>query len=238
MRTLIRKCCLILYAGETTLVQPLFAIVPSGLRSINGSSDVMGCTDPIVSDYNPLNGERIVSCLYDGGGYLTDHHVPTIQMNSTNWAANLVTIKRVRFNSMITFDHSLMTFQFREKVVVTSIYLDLFRCPSSGIGTPYIFVHGSESLHFEYNSRTLEGNSVFIMAHQVAQTNCECEMSTFVVRLHRQRFSVLHILINYLDTPNEWFHVGEVRFTNEPVPWRDLSSPIEVYCESYKPIPG
>ena len=69
-------------------------IIPAGLESVNGSDPTMGCTEPITS-----NG--MVSCMSNDTGFLTEENVPTIQMNTSNWASELVTIRRVGYNQQL-----------------------------------------------------------------------------------------------------------------------------------------
>ena len=206
-----------------------------GLRSVNGSDNRMGCTNPTV---NPSTGFTSCSSQYDTG-FLTDGNVPTINMSQPNWAADLVTIQR-GYTTEIPFDHALMTFQFSASVVVTTIYLDLFICPKSGIGAPHISVIGSMSLHLDYSSLdNSETDAADLLAiYQPRQTTCECRMSTVVVRIQEgeRLHPVLHILIYFPDYRQEWFHVGEVRFSDEPVPNEEPTG--GVWCESYRRIPG
>ena len=205
-------------------------IVPAGLESVNGSDPTMGCTEPITS-----NG--MVSCMSEDTGFLTDGNVPIIQMNTSDWASELVTIRRVGYNEQITFDHALMTFQFRERVAITIIYLDLLYCPYSGIEAPHITVYGSDSLTFRFNSYENEVNADFLVTYIPSHTSCKCRMVTVVLRIQQGEVphSVYHILV-YFAHYEQWMHVGEVRFSDAPVPRQ--SSRGDVFCDSYRPLPG
>ena len=218
--------------GDVTLVPTLSAIVPAGLKSVNGSDAAMGCSDPMVS-----NG--MVSCFsHSDTGFLTDGHVPEVQLNTSDWAAELVTIQRVNGNEMIYYDNVLLTFQFSTNVAITAIYIDLMLCPYSGIGAYGITIFGSDSLTFEYDLETMEPKADFLVTYRPIQTTCECKMSTIVVRIQtgERAHPVFHIVFFFADLPHQWIHVGEVRFSNEPVPREQPLS--EVLCESYTPIPG
>ena len=206
-------------------MRPFSEVIPAGLESVNGSDSSMGCSDPLIS--NPM-----VSCFSPNTSFLSDGHVPTVQMNTSNWAAELVTIRRVNFNDQITFDHALMSFEFSEKVAITTIYFDLLFCPYSRIGVPVISVYGSESMMFH------ETNADFLVTYIPILTTCKCRMSTVIVRIQRGEVphSVYHILFYFAYYHQEWIHVGEIRFSNEPV--ERIAGDGEVHCESYRPLPG
>ena len=214
--------------GDITLVRPLSEVIPAGLESVNGSHSTMGCSTTLTS----IDG--LVACFPPSTSFLSDGHVPTIQMNTSNWAAELVTIRRVTYNDLITFYHVLMSFEFGQKVAITTIYLDLLFCPSSRIGAPIISVFGSDSMIFTYTNKA---NADFLVLFAPILTTCECRMSTVVVRIQEGEVphSVYHILV-YPEDGIDWMHVGEVRFSDEPV--ERIAPKGEVYCESYRPLPG
>ena len=216
--------------GTGDLVPTYTEIVPAGLESVNGSDPTMGCTEPITS-----NG--MVSCMSEDTGFLTDGNVPVVNMSTSNWAAELVTIRRVGYNEQITFDHALMTFEFGEHVAITTIYLDLLYCPYSGIEAPHISVYGSDSLTFRFNSYENEVNADFLVTYIPSHTSCKCRMVTVVLRIQQGEVphSVYHILV-YFAHYEQWMHVGEVRFSDAPVPRQ--SSRGDVFCDSHRPLPG
>ena len=218
--------------GYATPVPIMTEIVPNGLQSVNGSDIRMGCTN------NPVVSNGFVSCSSQNDtGFLTDGNVPTINMSDPEWAAELVTINRVRANNQITFDHALMTFQLYEKLVVTSIYLDLFLCLGSQIGAPHISVIGSDSTTLYYNN-FLGAEADLLSVYQPPQTSCECKMSTIIVCIQEGEVlhPMLHLLVYFPDDQHDWLHVGEVRFSDEPVPNQLPCG--EQLCEYYKRIPG
>ena len=216
--------------GYATLVPTMTEIVLNGLQSVNGSDIRMGCTN------NPVVSNGFVSCSSQNDtGFLTDGNVPTINMSDPDWAAELVTIKRVRANNEITFDHALMTFQLYEMSRVATIYLDLFFCPHSGIGAPHILVIGSYSTTFYYTGTDL------LSDYQPPQTSCECRMSTIIVLIQESEplYPVLHLLVYFPDDQHDWLHVGEVRFSDGPVPTQlPCGCGEQVVCEPYRRIPG
>ena len=73
-------------------------LVPQGIESVNGSSVNMGCTSPLV------DSSGVMVC--GGCSNLTDGVSPDIDTNTSDWASQLVTVRRNEGN--LTFLHVLL----------------------------------------------------------------------------------------------------------------------------------
>ena len=114
-------------------------VVPEGIESVNGSSETMGCTSPL-EDSGGVTVCRSQSYLVDGCS-------PDIDTNTSDWASQLVTVRRNERSDDINIAHVLLTFGFQTAITPTRIEIDLFHCPEQGIGAPRITVF----LNQEYN---------------------------------------------------------------------------------------
>ena len=96
----------------------------------------MGCTSALVD-----SGD-VMTC--NSQSYLVDGCSPDIDTSISDWASQLVTVRR----NEGTFNlHVLLTFGFDTAVSLTGIEMDLFLCPNWDIGAPVIKLYVNE----EYN---------------------------------------------------------------------------------------
>ena len=191
--------CVILGVGVAVQV------VPRGIMSVNGSDVNMGCTSPLVDS----GGVMVCNSTDCPSSYLLDGNSPAIDTSSSDWASQLVTVrKNDRAAGFITLDNVVLTFGFDTAVSLTSIELDLFLCPEWNIGAPFISVYGDEETGLVFSF-----SSDFIINHTPSQTSCD-SLSTITLSFSElTTFSTWHIIVTFvvqLDT--EWVHVGEVRF--------------------------
>ena len=214
-------------------------VVPNGIDSVNGSSSTMGCNDINVLDRFTFCGNPLdpLESLF------TDGNIPIIDTSATNWASELITVKKVLYHDDQTLeygdiglDHVLLTFSFNKKQHIAAIYLDLLLCPEWNIGAPYITVIASNNLYlsFIYDVH----NSDFISNYVPAMTTCHCNMSTIVIPVQsgEPAYPVWHILVTFaIDSYIEWFHVGEVRFSDVPIGRRIPH--LDIFC-TQQAIPG
>ena len=114
-------------------------LVPQEIESVNGSSVDMGCTSPLVDS----GGVMVCESL----SYLVDGCSPDIDTSTSNWASQLVTVRRNEGTAGIPFPHVLLAFGFDTAVSMTGIEMDLFNCPDWNIGIPSITVY----LNPDYN---------------------------------------------------------------------------------------
>ena len=96
-------------------------VVPEGIESVNGSSETMGCTSPL-EDSGGVTVCRSQSYLVDGCS-------PDIDTSTSDWASQLVTVRRNEGTHAIDVSHVLLTFGFETAVSPTGIEINLFHCP-------------------------------------------------------------------------------------------------------------
>ena len=204
-------------------------IVPQGIQSVNGSDIKMGC-DNIVENAGK------VYCLGDSESLLTDGNSSSVNTSFSNWATDLVTVKKNAATAEINTDYVLLTFGFKKPVSITSLFVDLILCPQWNIGAPYISVYASNNVFFRLvNSLT---NADFLANYSPIQTSCDCELSTISLPVQEGEpsYRVWHILVSFIpQTSIQWVHIGEVRFLDIPSV-EDNPLP-EVFCTP-QPLPG
>ena len=191
---------LLVCAGGLTQVQ---VVVPQGIESVNGSAVDMGCTSPLVD-----SGGVLVCC---GCSYLTDGVSPDIDTSTSDWASQLVAVRRNEgsLNPALGFPHVLLTFGLDTAVSLIRIEMDLFLCPDWNIGGPSMYVY----LDSDYNL-------VFHIGHQFvgpvnpSQSSCG-SLSTVTFTggsFLTGSYHTVHILVDLsVDDSIEWVHVGEFR---------------------------
>ena len=166
----------------------------------------MGCTSALVD-----SGD-VMTC--NSQSYLVDGCSPDIDTSTSDWASQLVTVRRNEGGTAdIPFSHVLLTFGFDTAVSLTGIEMDLFLCPDWGVGAPSIRVYVYE----EYDLAFMFGLS-FLRFVEPSQSSCD---SLTTVHLSGETLSVsshrtFHIIVDLsLDSSIEWVHIGEIRFLSE-----------------------
>ena len=165
----------------------------------------MGCTSALV------NNSGVMTC--NSQSYLVDGCSPDIDTSTSDWASQLVTVRRNEGNAAVPFAHALLTFGFDTAVSLTGIEIDLFHCPDWGIGAPRITVYVDE----EYNLAFMFGLS-FLRFVEPSQSSCD---SLTTVHLSGSTLSVssyhtFHIIMVLSHNSSiQWVHIGEVRFLSE-----------------------
>ena len=178
-------------------------VVPQGIESVNGSDVNMGCGNPLV------NCAGVMVCGNCSSSYLVDDISPAINISTSDWASQLVTVKKSFGN--LDYEHVLLTFGFATAVTLTSIKLDLFLCPEWNIGAPFITVYAD-------NNANLNFNSSFISSYDGHGDLSSCDsLSTVTITLEvLSSYHTWHILVTFeLQPDTEWVHIGEVRFMAE-----------------------
>ena len=183
-------------------------VVPQGIESVNGSDINMGCASPLVD----RGGVMVCN---NSESYLVDGCSPAINTSTSNWASQLVTLKKVSDHAQIPFDHVLLTFVFNTAVSLTAIELDLFLCPEWSIGAPNISVLATNNsdLIFSFGFETLATD------HTPSQSSCD-SLSTVSIPLQGDSSYLTWYILVTFPSPHEhigWIHVGEVRFLNGTV---------------------
>ena len=185
-------------------------VVPGGIESVNGSAVDMGCTSPLAD-----SGGMMVC----GGGsrsFLVDGCIPDIDTNTSDWASQLVTVRRNEesINTALDFPHVLLTFAFDTAVSLTQIEMDLFNCTDWNIGAPIgapsmvVFLNSDHNLVYHRNLQ-------FVSPDNSPQSSCD-SLSTVTFTGHPLQtgsYHTFHILVDLSNHASiEWVHVGEVRF--------------------------
>ena len=188
---------------------PPVQVVPQGIVSVNGSSVTMGCTSPLV------DSGGVMVC--GSQSYLVDGCSPDIHTSTSDWASQLVTVRRDEGTPNIPVPHVLLTFGFDTAVSMTGIEMELFNCPDWNIGPPSIAVY----LNPEYNlvppnTSILFNNFPFVPTSENSlQSSCDfLSIVTFTGGSHLPgSYHTVYILVD-LSPPSsiQWVHVGEVRF--------------------------
>ena len=180
-------------------------VLPEGIQSVNGSSTDMGCTSALVD-----SGD-VMTC--NSQSSLVDGCSPDIDTSTSDWASQLVTVRRNEGTANISFDHVLLTFGFDTAVSLTGIEIDLFHCPDWGIGAPRIRVYVDKEYDFVFNS-----SLPFTPPVQPSQSSCD---SLTTVNLSGDTLSVsfyrtFHILLDLSHQSSiQWVHIGDVRFLSD-----------------------
>ena len=176
-------------------------VVPQGITSRDGSSFDMGCSGPLVER------DGVMVCDCNSQSYLVDGCSPDIDTSTSDWASQLVTVRRNEGTADITFDYVLLTFGFETNVSLTGIEIDLFHCPNMSIGAPYITVFLNE----EYDLTFSTGLPIL---RSVVPSESRCDsLSNFTISdITGFSYHVVHILITFPDSNIDWVYVGEVRF--------------------------
>ena len=178
-------------------------VVPQGIESVNGSDINMGCASPLV------NRSGVMVCD-NSESYLVDGCSPDINTSTSNWASQLVTVRKNEANGVIHYDHVVLTFNFGTAVSPTSIELDLFLCPEWNIGAPGIYVYGYQNCTLVFNPDVGE----YIGTTLPKSQSCD-SLSTVHIGLGERIIPLshsFHIVVDFTSEEIEWVHVGEVRF--------------------------
>ena len=162
----------------------------------------MGCTSPLVD----RGGVKVC----DSASYLVDGCSPAIDTSTSNWASQLVTVRKTRVNGYD--DVAVLTFDFDTAVFPTSIELDLFLCSrlNSMVNAPYVYADNSSRLVISSTSTSIRGA-------RVPRSSCD-SLSTVRFRTGESYTSLTtlyhkwHIVLG-LNIHNEWAYVGDVRFS-------------------------
>ena len=192
-------------------------VVPQGIESVNGSAVNMGCTSPLV------DSDGVMICDECSTNFLIDGSSPAIDTSTSDWASQLVTVRKTQNENIITnmemeFDHVLLTFGFDTAVTLTGIELDLFLCPEWGISAPFISMYFDEESNLVFSNQSLNLPS---QGHTPSQSSCN-SLSNVTISLRdtlrSTPYLTVHVLISSFNPSIDWVHVGEVRFLGSDIP--------------------
>ena len=192
-------------------------VVPQGIASVNGSAEDMGCTSPLTV----TTGVTICGSRENGvSSYLVDGVSPDIDTSTSDWASQLVTVRKVDSATAIPFPHVLLTFGFDTAVTLTGIEIDLLLCPDWDIGAPLISVYLNEEDSLVFSS------GLPVVVKEPTQTSCDSLSTvTFQRKLSASPYRSFHILVDFLGDPSiEWVFVGEIRVSGTPSGGPDSTS--------------
>ena len=187
-----------LHLGSIAL-ERLKVVVPQGIESVNGSSDNMGCTSSLV------DSGGVMVCTSQS--YLIDGCSPAIDTSTSDWASQLVTVRKNQ-----TADYILLTFGFDTAVTLTGIEMNLFLCPDWGISAPTISVYADEERNLVFTDishRPLQN-------HTPTQSSCSSLSNVSISLVKDTSYLTWHIVFN-LSSSIDWVHVGEVRLLGTDV---------------------
>ena len=213
-----------MFCSGAEVPRPL-QLVPQGIESVNGSDVTMGCAEPLED-----RGDIERSCGTAGGdvsSYLFDGNSPDIDTSASNWASQLVTVRKNNATTDIPYDHVVLTFDFSPAVSPTSIELDLFLCPEWNIGAPNITVHGDDSGSSGLTFSELAVTLTITVLESVTPSQSSCgSLSNVSIPLPNTGTSYItwYIVVSFPPQSEiEWVHVGEVRLLDtdpDPIPSR------------------
>ena len=193
------------YFSNFYIVGAQVQVVPGGIESVNGSSVDMGCTSPLV------NSSGVMVC--GGCSYLTDGVSPNINTSTSDWASQLVTVRRNEGTPDLNHRHVLLTFAFDTAVSLTGIEMDLFLCPDWNIGAPsmiLLYLDSDYSLVYQSGLQFVSPDD-----DNSPQSSCD-SLSTFTFTGNSFKtgsYHTFHIVVDLtVDDSIKWVHVGEVRF--------------------------
>ena len=171
-------------------------VVPKEIVSENGSDINMGCASPLVDRGGVLVCNNSESYLVDGCS-------PTIDTSTSNWASQLVTVKKKE--GIVA-----LTFVFNTAVIPTSIEVDMFLCPEWNIGAYVIHVYANQTSSLVHNSN-------FIVQKRLSGSSCD-SLSTVSISLEERNVEnsrSWHIVMELRKySVFTWAYVGEIRFLN------------------------
>ena len=177
-------------------------VVPHGIESVDGSDINMGCTSPLV------DSDGVMVCMSQS--YLVDGCSPAIDTSISDWASQLVTVRKTQTDEL-TFDHVLLTFGFDTVVTLTGIELDLFLCPDMNIDAPYITVYADKESNLDFTSSSF---TLPFLNYDPSQSSCD-SLSTITITLNdilTDSYLTWHIVYSQFASSIDWVYVGEVRF--------------------------
>ena len=192
-------------------VAPPVQVVHQGIESVDGSDVTMGCTSSLtVTDGNTTCGSRGNGAI----SYLVDGVTPDINTSTSDWASQLVTVRRSEESPDILYPHVLLTFGFDTAVSLTEIVMDLFNCFNRSIGAPSITVYLNEDYNLS-STNILTLPFVFADNKDSLQSSCD-SLSTVTFSgglLVASYYHTIHILVTIFEYPSiELVYIGEVMF--------------------------
>ena len=179
-------------------------VIPEELEIVNGSSQDMGC----VKDFK-IGLLDVCNCK----NYMTDGISPDIDTRFSNWASQLVTVRRNEGTPDIPFAHVMLTFGFEAEVHLNRIEMDIFHCPEWKIGAPSITVYPNPEYDLTPSIRLSLASSI------PSGSSCN-SLSTVQITgdIFQNFYRSFYILVDLSRSSIRWVHIGEVRFLTDDLP--------------------
>ena len=175
-------------------------VVPQGITSRNGSSFDMGCSLIVERD-------GVMVCDCNSQSYLVDGVSPDIDTSTSDWASQLVTVRRNEATARVPLDHVLLTFGFDTAVSLTRIEIDLFHCPEMNVGAPVIRGYINKEYDFSYTT-----DLPYLKGVAPSESRCDSLSSFTISETTSFSYHVVHILITFPKSNIDLVYVGELRF--------------------------
>ena len=175
---------------------------------MNGSRADGGCKIKVQNHF----------CHADNESFLIDGDNPVINTTDSDWASELVTMRKRNGTLAIPYDHVVLAFLFDSLVSLTSIRLSLFQCPQWGIGAPNITVYadmgkGGSILNFDIKNH----NIILLAQTQDNQSSCNDLVPVTIPVGTNTQYKIWYIVASFEHHPDiDWIYVGEVQFLNTP----------------------
>ena len=178
---------------------------------MNGSDVDGGCEVPVI---------LVRRCGVPNSGsesFLTDGIIPVLNTTGSNWASELVTMRKNSATVAVTYDHILLAFEFEQPVSLTSITLSLFNCPQWNIGAPVTTVYGDETGSSFFNFDPVNPHIISLTQTNNVQSSCD-NLVPVTITLHTNtKYKIWYILVSFETQQNvDWVFVGEVQFFGTP----------------------
>ena len=186
-------------------------MLPEGVESNHGSDINMGCSEPLI------NSSGVMACNSTSQSYLVDGCSPAIDTSTSDWASQLVTVRKTQTGDF-TFDHVLLTFGFDTAVTLTGIELDLFLCPDMNIGARYITVYADKERNIVPTYSLLTNLPFKNDIPEDVPEPCD-SLSNIIITfddvLADSSYLTWHILFSSFTREINWVYVGEIRFISD-----------------------
>ena len=179
------------------------AVYQDHLESVNGSDVNIGCTHPLAM---PEDG-NVSFCVTEN--YAVDGCSPELDTRTSDWASELVTLRRDEGGVILPYPNVFVSFVFDRPVPVNGIEIDLFLCPEWNIGTDRVVAYFSD----------VDSNStLFAVPETTREPSCETLSTLTISAASDSIYSDIHLVFDLTFSPNiEWVHIGDVRFLGSDI---------------------
>ena len=144
--------------------------------------------------------------------FLTDGNIPVFNITDSNWASELVTVRKNNGTAAIPYNHVILTFVFQKPQLLKSVKLNLFKCPQWGVGAPNITVYGEPNLR-NFLFDIFRDSIIRLAQSQDVQSSCNSLVPVTIPLQTGKQYQTWYIVVSFEPQPSiDWVHVGEVQF--------------------------